>query len=331
MNQYGYTRVNINESTGIVQEVNPSTRSTNTKEKGWTDIRYIKIPFKSIKESKYVYKKYGTVPNIAKENSSEFNLWINASYVYDATILGKTIIDGKITFPHITGKTENRKYFYFKNGIPEIGKLPVDLTGIKYAANVGPLLLDNGIDVLSKSISEDNFQSDIITGKNNRTLVGITSDSYFVIVIVDGRGSTDAGLTLKQCVHLLKYLGCVKGINLDGGASGTIHSNNKQIKDFINLRNDTHLSDMRLTSPSKISHAIGFSIDMDKFFPYRVFTATATAKIIDGAFHIPARSFIEALGGTVTFDQTTLTGTFILGNKTIKLTHNSDKIIVFDN
>lgn len=64
------------------------------------------------------------------------------------------------------------------------------------------------------------------TTKNPRTLIGQKSDGTIVWVVVDGRRSTSAGVTIYQSAELMKSLGCFTAANLDGGGSSEMIVNN---------------------------------------------------------------------------------------------------------
>jgi len=57
-----------------------------------------------------------------------------------------------------------------------------------------------------------------------RTAVGLTKDGYILIVAVAGKGQDEfsSGLTLADLAKLLKNLGAVEAVNLDGGTSTTM-------------------------------------------------------------------------------------------------------------
>lgn len=58
-----------------------------------------------------------------------------------------------------------------------------------------------------------------------RTAFGITKDGYAMMLTVAGKAQEDgsSGLTLVQLADVMKHLGCVNAINLDGGASTTMY------------------------------------------------------------------------------------------------------------
>jgi hypothetical protein len=57
-----------------------------------------------------------------------------------------------------------------------------------------------------------------------RTAVGLRADGTWVFVVVDGRQpALSVGMNLKELADLLLSLGCVDGLNLDGGGSSTLY------------------------------------------------------------------------------------------------------------
>lgn len=59
-------------------------------------------------------------------------------------------------------------------------------------------------------------------GRQPRTAVGVTADHRLVIVEVDGRlRGWSAGMTLRQLATMMRDLGVVEAVNLDGGGSST--------------------------------------------------------------------------------------------------------------
>jgi hypothetical protein len=58
--------------------------------------------------------------------------------------------------------------------------------------------------------------------RHPRTGVGLTLDGSALFVTVDGRRATAAGMTLREFAILMRALGAVWAVNLDGGASTTM-------------------------------------------------------------------------------------------------------------
>lgn len=57
-----------------------------------------------------------------------------------------------------------------------------------------------------------------------RTACGITDDGYLLLITVCGAGQNpeSKGVTLQELADILRQLGCVQALNLDGGASSTM-------------------------------------------------------------------------------------------------------------
>ena len=66
------------------------------------------------------------------------------------------------------------------------------------------------------------FLSDVgCTANNPRTAAGVTADGHLVLFVCEGRNMTEgvAGFTTAEVAAVMKDLGCVDAINLDGGGS----------------------------------------------------------------------------------------------------------------
>jgi exopolysaccharide biosynthesis protein len=57
---------------------------------------------------------------------------------------------------------------------------------------------------------------------NPRTAVGVTAGGDFLLVTVDGRSETSGGMPLTDLVELMRRLGAVAAVDLDGGGSTTV-------------------------------------------------------------------------------------------------------------
>jgi exopolysaccharide biosynthesis protein len=64
--------------------------------------------------------------------------------------------------------------------------------------------------------------SGAICAPNPRTGIGLTADGRIVLVVVDGRQSGAAGMTLPAFATFMASLGVESAMNLDGGGSSTI-------------------------------------------------------------------------------------------------------------
>ena len=152
---------------------------------------------------------------------------------------GKQIVveDGKIT-----------KVTYGRNKIPPNGFVVVgpekNLNTIVYARKLklklninpewrdvnhiisgGPYLVKNGevfVDMTAQKLGS-------VGGRNPRTAIGYTKDNNLIMLTADGREGSSIGLTLMELANLMKDLGCVNAMNLDGGGSTVMYVNGQVV------------------------------------------------------------------------------------------------------
>lgn len=63
-----------------------------------------------------------------------------------------------------------------------------------------------------------------VSDRHNRTAVGIRPDGTVLLVVVDGRASEAAGMSLQELQRVMRWLGCHTALNLDGGGSATFYA-----------------------------------------------------------------------------------------------------------
>lgn len=81
----------------------------------------------------------------------------------------------------------------------------------------GPSLVAGGkADVRS---SEENIAGDIARGRAPRTAIGVKKDGTVILLVVDGRSSASAGMSLTELANYMVKLGAVEALNFDGGGS----------------------------------------------------------------------------------------------------------------
>ncbi len=68
------------------------------------------------------------------------------------------------------------------------------------------------------------LQTDIFStsARPPRTVIGSTADNKIILFVCDGRQSISDGATLIELAQVLKGIGCVSALNLDGGGSSAI-------------------------------------------------------------------------------------------------------------
>lgn len=98
---------------------------------------------------------------------------------------------------------------------------------MKAAAGGGPVLVQYGEIAISNN-EELRFAGNAVKDKHPRTAMGYTGKKTLIILVVEGRHPGIAeGADLLQLASLLKGLGCVEALNLDGGGSSGMLVNGK--------------------------------------------------------------------------------------------------------
>jgi hypothetical protein len=96
------------------------------------------------------------------------------------------------------------------------------------AVGGGPVLLQDG-DIKVTNNEELKFTGKAIDDKHPRTAMGYTADGKLVMLVIQGRFPGKAeGATLIQEAQMLKDIGCMEALNLDGGGSSCLLINGKQ-------------------------------------------------------------------------------------------------------
>lgn len=138
--------------------------------------------------------------------------------------LGITIINGKVVEASSTGQqavigiTSKGALIAGSYSLPELQKL-----GIQQALSFGPVLVQNGQDVVQGTGG---------WGYAPRTAIGQTANGTILLVVTDGRyihGLNDIGASLQDVAQLMLHYGAVTAANLDGGSSATMVYNGKLI------------------------------------------------------------------------------------------------------
>lgn len=103
---------------------------------------------------------------------------------------------------------------------------PAEIWNAYMAVGGGPVLLQNG-EVLITNNQEQKFAGKSINDKHPRTLIGYTK-THIIIMVVEGRNKGIAeGANLYELATIMKNLGCIEALNLDGGGSSCMLINGK--------------------------------------------------------------------------------------------------------
>lgn len=99
---------------------------------------------------------------------------------------------------------------------------------MKTAVGGGPVLVQDGNIAISNN-QELKFAGKAINDKHPRTAMGYTSDNHLIFMVIEGRfpGKSE-GVSLIEEAAMLKDIGCVEALNLDGGGSSCMLINGKE-------------------------------------------------------------------------------------------------------
>lgn len=96
------------------------------------------------------------------------------------------------------------------------------------AVGGGPVLVQHG-EIKITNNEEIKFAGKAIDDKHPRSAMGYTADGQLILLVVEGRFPGRAeGATLKQMAQMLKDIGCMEALNLDGGGSSCLLINGKE-------------------------------------------------------------------------------------------------------
>ncbi|HLO97386.1 MAG TPA: phosphodiester glycosidase family protein [Fimbriimonas sp.] len=104
-------------------------------------------------------------------------------------------------------------------------KLKINTSGFDWeklenAIGGGPTLLRNGN--VSVDGTAQGFNIAFTDQRHPRTAVGRTTEGDLIFAVVDGRQKVSVGATLPEMAEIMKSLGCLDAINLDGGGSSAM-------------------------------------------------------------------------------------------------------------
>ena len=124
--------------------------------------------------------------------------------------------------------TNNDSIFAWSNPFPNKPGAPhknLNYLNSKYwdvyeALHAGPVLIKDG--KIRVSIEEEVFFSSPVAGVQPRSAVGYTNDNYLILIVIDGRQVNSRGVYLEELAIIMKNLGCINALNLDGGGSSVL-------------------------------------------------------------------------------------------------------------
>ena len=131
--------------------------------------------------------------------------------------------DGGIDIAWVTSR--NDSLFNFPEPLENQPEEPVDSFDfskaetweVDDAIHAGPVLMHDG--KIRVTSNEEVFFGSTIPDIHPRTAAGYRTSGELVLLVVDGRQVDSRGVDLQELAILMRDLGCVEAINLDGGGS----------------------------------------------------------------------------------------------------------------
>ncbi len=139
---------------------------------------------------------------------STFTPAVNWIYHFDNSQAGIYAFDTPINYAYLDDTPQS---------IPDksSGRALSVLTGI----GGGPTLVKDSLVTITYN-EEVMWGSGVgLANRDPRTAVGHTSDNHIIMVVADGRQDHSEGVSLTEMADIMRSLGCVAAMNLDGGGS----------------------------------------------------------------------------------------------------------------
>ncbi|WP_083413145.1 phosphodiester glycosidase family protein [Bacillus massilinigeriensis] len=133
---------------------------------------------------------------------------------------------------------------------------PLPLEQVSGIINGGPRLIDNGNNTIPAMaegfhrVEDPEFYYRFGERRNPRTLTGVKADGTLLFVTVDGRApGLSVGTNFKESALLMKSLGAVNALNLDGGGSTTMTIGNNVVNHPSDKAGERPIADAILFMP----------------------------------------------------------------------------------
>lgn len=101
----------------------------------------------------------------------------------------------------------------------------------------GPMLVENGV------IETYDAGNTFAHARHPRSAIGLTGDNKLILLAVDGRTGDAAGMSCTELAQVIKELGAVDAMNLDGGGSTTLWASGEPFNGVVNYPSDNSAYD----------------------------------------------------------------------------------------
>ncbi|MEN9548034.1 MAG: hypothetical protein RIR12_625 [Bacteroidota bacterium] len=123
------------------------------------------------------------------------------------------------TFTPLKDSVAFPTFSYLKEKITKSTPQKIKKAKLQTAIGGGPVLVQNS-EIKITNNEEIKFVGKASHDKHPRTAMGYTADNKLVILVVEGRNPGKAeGASLPQLAAIMKDIGCIEALNLDGGGS----------------------------------------------------------------------------------------------------------------
>lgn len=147
----------------------------------------------------------------------------SSKYPYAAQWPAKPFVDSSthLTLDYVRDKTKLGLTHHTETFTLQKWKMQTAIGG-------GPVLVQNGQIKITNN-EEVKFGGKAINDRHPRTAMGYTADNKIVILVVQGRMPGVAeGASLTHLATMMRDIGCVEALNLDGGGSSCMLVNGKE-------------------------------------------------------------------------------------------------------
>lgn len=111
----------------------------------------------------------------------------------------------------------------------------------------GPQLISSGKPVFEAEAGR--YSESLYRLRHPRTAIGWRADGKLVLAVVDGRQTQSVGMTMDELAALMRELGCVEAMNLDGGGSTAMVIKNKVVNRPSDATGERPVSDALMIFP----------------------------------------------------------------------------------
>ncbi|ABO51609.1 copper amine oxidase domain protein [Desulforamulus reducens MI-1] len=194
-----------------------------------------------------------------------------------------------------------------------ITEMPEDWQNIRHVLTGSPMLVEGGLPV-DQAVNEGLWGS--VLKYSPRTALGVTAQGKVLLVVVDGRQESSAGLTLEEMAYLMIDLGAVQAVGLDGGGSSEMWVKGK----IVNNPSDK--------KERSLANGLIILQQMPVYVNYQRLYLDVAPVLDNGRTLVPMRKIFERLGADIDWNAQSQTVTATKGEVKIELTLGKTTAVV---